>query len=237
VWRRLTFKYALIQLLLTLVAQLLFYIVKKENITINQNEKENLTRRERLRKYLRKILPTRGGQLPTSTIFEIANVILENRPLFGYIILALKSMRLQELQVSIYDLYMGTSTLKGESDDGCRSIDSLFGYLFTILQDDKASFSSEEQTEKIYSEVFDNDNLKQTSKNKKYIALFLACTIFFLKHFKESGLGTTYNAFFKALIKAVKTGKISKALARSLVNRLNRAELHVPQELIKLIHS
>lgn len=111
--------------------------------------------------------------------------------------MSLRSLRLGARKVSVYDLYIQTATLEGQLDNSCRSVDSLFSYLFVILQDDKVSLSSEEQVDRIYKQLSDNDKLTQTGKNNKYIALFLACAIFFLSHLKKSGLGTTYEAFLQ----------------------------------------
>lgn len=200
----------------------------------NPAKKENFIQKEKLKKYLRKVLPTRGGYIPTSYLIKIAKFLAQDTGLTTSIIVFLKSLRWRDLQVSVYDLYMQTPTLQGSVDNGCLE-DSLFSYLFVALQDDKASLDSKEQAEKIYKELFDNDKLKQTAKNGKYIAVFLACAVFFLTHFKQSGLGTTYQAFFVALIEAIKTNKISKALARRLVSRLDRKKIPVPQELTKLL--
>lgn len=247
-WGRLAYKYAVIRLLLKVLAKLLVYIAKEDNISnkqnekedilITENEKENLSRKERLKKYLRKILSARGGQLPpVSTIIEIARLVADNTELVGLLLIVLKGMRLQDLQVSIYhayDLYMAPSTIqKSKVKDKCDSFDSLFGYLFIILKDDKSS--SKEQADKIYTQLFDNGKLEQTGKNKKYIALFLACVIVFLTHFKNSG--GTYEAFFTALTKALKTGKISKSVARRLLARLTKAKIHYPDELNRLVNS
>lgn len=234
-WRKLIVTYVAIRFFLIRLAQLLFYLTEEETKTlpVDQNEEQKLTRREKLKRFLRKGLLTRGGQIPSSVIFEVAKVLSDSTAVLSLILMCLRPLKFQDLQVSVYDLYLRTAILQGESENSCRSVDSLFSYLFTILQDDQLSLDPEQKMEKIYNQLFDNNKLKQNSKNNKHIVLFLTCSILFLIQFAKSG--TTFDGFFMALIKAIKNGKISKAVVRRLIYRLEQRNIPYPQELLEVI--
>lgn len=107
----------------------------------------------------------------------------------------------------------------------CNDIGSLFGYLLMLFGTGKKklpNLDAAEQQEQIYSKLFHNAKLNDNSKNHCFIVFFLICTVSFMVMLRNipdgSGMTTIY-AFFKALLKAIKNRKISKPLARSLVDR------------------
>ena len=65
--------------------------------------------------------------------------------------------------------------------------------------------------------------------------MFLTCTLVFLLQFKQAKSGVTANAFFKALVKALKEGKISKAVVRRLLAKLDLSEYEISEELKELV--
>lgn len=231
-WRKLLLTYIVTRIVIKLLGKILLFVTEEENknLAVNQNEEEKLTRREKLKRSLRKVLSTRGGQLP---IHQIAQALVANPDILSGILLFLRTLNLRDVQVSTYYSYMRTATLEGDSENACRDVDSLFGYLFMILRDDKVPPDPEQQKGKIYKQLFENNKLRQSSKNKKYVTLFLTCAIVFL--IKFSHLGTTFDAFFAALIKAVKNGKISKAVARRFIAKLKRENINLPDELLELV--
>jgi hypothetical protein len=85
------------------------------------------------------------------------------------------------------------------------------------------------------SKLFNKGKLKHGNKNHRYIAFLLACSITFIRiivEIPDGGGSMTIFAFFKALVKAVKEGRISKILARMLISRLEKEEnIHIRQDL------
>lgn len=98
-WQKLIVTYVAIRFFLIRLAQLLFYLTEEETKTlpVDQNEEQKLTRREKLKRFLRKGLLTRGGRIPSSVIFEVAKVLSDSTDVLSLILLCLRTLRFQDL--------------------------------------------------------------------------------------------------------------------------------------------
>jgi hypothetical protein len=231
-----------IRVILLIFSKALLYLAENRNNhalvnideTINEtiNEKK-LPKSQRLKKIIKKI---RGG----ASITEIANFIQNNKEILTWVIQFFVVMTPTDLSVSLYDFYHRSPIIKNKPEDVCDDIGSPFGYLLMLFGRGKKKLpdlDAAAQRDEIYSELFNNDKLKPSNKNHRFIVFFLLCSVSFMVMLRDIPEGaTTISAFFKALLKAIKNGKISKPLARSLVNRLKRQNIHVPQEIENAIN-
>ena len=241
-WQSLVQSYATIYILCKTSGRVLIYLSDKKHNTqppeSNEAKKENLTRRERLKKYFRKILPTRGGAIPSSLVYDIAKSLVFDTSFLASVGLFLKGRIWKDLDVSVYDIYMSSGSVRKIEetfDDGCTGVDSLLAYLLVTLRDDQSPLSREEQAERIYRQLFKSRKMRLNWKNAKYIAIVLGCIAGFLTTFKQSGMGGTYDAFFIAFIRAIRDGTIPKSIARRILRRLKLNKLVVPDELEELL--
>lgn len=236
----------LIRVILSILSKALLYLAENRNDhdlvnideTINETINEKLTKSQRLKKIMKKI---RGGS-SLKGIIETANFIQNNKKLLSWVIQLVRVLTSRDLSVSTYDFYHRTGVMQNEAEAVCDDIGSPFGYLLMLFGTGKKKLpdlDAAAQRDEIYSELFNNDKLKPSNKNHRFIVFFLLCSVSFmvmLRDIPDGGGLTTISAFFKALLKAIKNGKISKPLARSLVNRLKRQNIHVPQEIENAIN-
>ena len=244
-WKPLLVRYLLIKLVMKLVRLILLEINEQKDVDSTQkiitDEKEKLSRREKLKIHLRKVFSKRGGALPSpGVILQIVQTLLDSQQVLTGLILLLQGLKFEDLQVaritSVYDLYMDPPYELRSGEKGiCESGESPFGYLFMILSDDKIPLSRKEQVDEIYDQLFKYDKLKQYAKNHKNIVMFLTCAFVFILQFKQANSGVTVDSFYKALIKALREEKISKAVAKKLLLKLDKNKYELPAELKELI--
>lgn len=92
------------------------------------------------------------------------------------------------------------------------------------------------QEEQIYIQLFkfNTKKLKPGHKNHRFIVFFLACSVSFmvlLNNLPDGAGNVTIFSFFQALLRAIKEGKVSKAVARMLISRLERENIYVPEDV------
>lgn len=235
----------LIRSILLLLSKVLFYITEKnESIPINDAVVEaeqtiekfeiETSRKKKVKEFLKKILPIRGGQLGVA---GIARFIADNKEILAWVIQLLRGLSGRDLEINPYHLYMGTAVLRGDSKEICNDPKSVFGYIFALYGSHKNSGSEtalHEQEADFLRELFEGDKLKSKSINQKHIATFLACTVLLLKSLLDipDGAGRpTIRVFFQSLIKAIRQGKISKNVAKMLVRRLRQSGIPMPREV------
>ena len=118
-WKPLMVQYIIIQLVIKLARLILLDINEKINekkdVDSTQktigDEKENFSRREKLKRHLRKVFTRRGENLPPpEVILQIAQTLLESRAVLASLILLLRGLKFDDLQVAQvanpYHVYM-----------------------------------------------------------------------------------------------------------------------------------
>jgi len=207
-------------LLLYSSRRILFYLDKidldeKKKLPVNEISHNNDDSRiKNLKVKIRKILSFRGGGSGISkreilkvvkwiregvTFFEINASILSIFPFLTQLI------RVEDLSVSVYDLYLSTPTLKGAPTNICSDENLGFSYLLLIFDGPADSISFEQKKEQIYNVLFEKGKLSSSNgKEEFFIRIFITCAIIFLLHFRDKGgSGPTIFAFFEALIEAL----------------------------------
>lgn len=195
----------MIRVILLILSKALLYLAENRNnhalVNIDEtiNEKK-LTKSQRLKKIMKKI---RGGAYFTS-ITEIVNFIQNNKEILSWVIQFFVVMTPTDLSVSLYDFYHKTGVMKNKPEAVCDDIGSPFGYLLMLFGTGKKKLpdlDAAAQRDEIYSELFNNDKLKHSNKNHRFIVFFLLCSVSFMVMLRDipDGAGLpTISAFFKA---------------------------------------
>ena len=128
------------------------------------------------------------------------------------------------------DLEKKKYILVGEEKIYLDQCDQNLKYLFKILEDEKIPFKEKEQQARaILTEYL---NLKTMTGR----ITFVLCIVLILSIlFNQNPSG--FYILLKNLIKAIKDGKISKALGRALVRRLQKKGIPVDPELLEVVNS
>lgn len=153
-WKSLMVRYLLIKLVIKLVRLILLEINEQKDVDSTQKiitgEKENLSRRDKLKRHLRKVFSKRDGALPSpNVILQIVQTLLDSHEVLTGLIVLLQALKFEDLQVArittAYYLYMKPpyELCSGEKDI-CDTGESAFSYLFMILSDDKISLNRKE---------------------------------------------------------------------------------------------
>jgi hypothetical protein len=219
---------------------------EKKKLSLNKTGgNSNNSKVKNLKIKVKKILSFRGGgYLSKIKLLKILEAIRQgvtfvelNVTILSVFPFLTKLIRKSDLEISVYDLYMCTATLKGTPVDICTDGNLGFSYLLLIFDDPTDSISFKQKKEEIYRVIFEKGTLASSNKNGEFfMRVFITCAIIFLLKFRDiGGHGPTIYAFFEALIKALKNKKISKSLVRSLVRRLRKNAIPIPPELEDLL--
>ena len=248
-YQRFIISLVLTRFIIIFFSKVLFYISEKNEpmlidqavdqaIVEVQNTVEKIHvktfKRERAKKFLKKILPIRGGH---SATLSAARFLNKNSYILTWILHLLRVLRGHDFQMVPYDLYMRTAVLSGNSKEICNDPESLFGYIFSLYGTNKnsgSSISPDQQQADFSDEFFKGNKLQSKSINQKHIVTFLSCTVFMIKMLMDIPDGEgfiTIRAFFKSLIQAIREGKISPNVAKLLIRRLRKNRISVPREL------
>jgi len=202
------------------------------------------SKRKNLKVKVKKILSFRGGGISKRKILKVVKWIRDgatfleiNASILSIFPFLTHLIRVEDLSVSVYDLYLSTPTLKGALTSICSDENLGFSYLLLIFDGPADSISFEQKKEQIYKVLFEKGKLSSSNgKGEFFIRIFITCAIIFLLHFRDKGgSGPTIFAFFEALIEALKNKKISKSLVRLLIRRLRKISIPIPPELDDLV--
>ena len=108
--------------------------------------------------------------------------------------------------------------------DNC---DENLSYLFDILLSDKIPF--DEKRKKAYASLTNYLDLKTLAGRRNFILCVVV--IFYILATKDL---SSFYVMMQSLIKAVREGRISKAMARIIIRRLRKKGLPVDPELVEL---
>ena len=101
-------------------------------------------------------------------------------------------------------------------------------YLFKVFEDERIPF---EEKEKVARSMLTKYLDLKTMNGR---VAFVLCTVFVLYIFSIQNLSGFY-ILLKNLIKAIKEGKISKAIGRSIVRRLKKKGIVIDPELLEVV--
>lgn len=120
--------------------------------------------------------------------------------------------------------------LIGEEKIYIDQCDQSLKYLFKILEDDTIPF---EEKEKLARSILTKYLDLKTINGRRN---FVLCIVFLLYILSNQNTSSFY-ILLKNLIKAIKEGRISKALGRSIVRRLKKKGVVIDPELIEVVNS
>ena len=108
--------------------------------------------------------------------------------------------------------------------------DNNLKYLFKILNDETIPF---EEKEKVARSIL----TKYLDLEKMTVRLTFVLCIVFLLYILSIQNPSSYYILFKNLIKAIKEGRISKAMGRAIVRRFKKKGIYIDPELLEVVSS
>ncbi len=142
---------------------------------------------------------------------------------------------------NLYDLYYRTPKLSNIPSKVCEDPDSLLSYLFQLYGHTVGGpirILLFEQQQDFANELYEQNKLLQKPKNHLHIVFFCMLVHLINKMGGNCQMVTVIRQlehFFKTLIAAIKSGKISKSVAITFVKRIIADRIFIPQELEELL--
>ena len=194
-----------------------------------------------------RFLPPRGGALIEISVIKIVTKVIlsfiAKKGLLAGIVVTSGSMVIRKIPATAISTYLQDSfpqnlphlekkkfILIGGEKIYLDQCDQNLEYLFKILEDETIPFEKKEKVARsILTKYLD---LKTISRR----VAFVLCIVFVLYIFSiQNPAG--FCILLENLIKAIKEGRISKAIGRSVVRRLQKKGVAIDPELLEIVNS